>query len=71
MATVASAFIGRQPITDGLEIDGIRIVKDGVVSVAVVPVGPGEVALIDAGNDKAGKAILTELSREHSWPPRR
>jgi|SRR5579862_1237685 len=68
VATVASAFIGRQPITDGFEINGIRIVKDGVVSVAVVPVGPGEVALIDAGNDKTGKPILAELSREHLGP---
>ncbi len=68
VGTVASAFIGRQPITDGFEINGIRIVKDGIVSVAVVPVGAGEVALIDAGNDKTGKAILAELSREQLGP---
>lgn len=63
VGTVASAFVGRQSITDGLEINGIRIVKDGIVSVAFVPMGPGEVALIDAGNDKSGKAILAELAR--------
>src|ERR1700693_1580071 len=68
VGTIASAFIGRQAITDGFEINGIRIVKDGIVSVAVVPVGPGEVALIDAGNDKTGKAILAELSRQHLGP---
>jgi glyoxylase-like metal-dependent hydrolase (beta-lactamase superfamily II) len=38
-------------------------VKDGIVSVAFVPIGTGEVALIDAGNDKSGKAILSELDR--------
>ncbi len=63
VATVASAFVGRQSITDGFEINGIRIVKDGIVSVAFVPIGTGEVALIDAGNDKSGKAILAELAR--------
>jgi len=63
VATVASAFVGRQSITDGFEINGIRIVKDGIVSVAFVPMGTGEVALIDAGNDKSGKAILAELAR--------
>jgi glyoxylase-like metal-dependent hydrolase (beta-lactamase superfamily II) len=63
VAAVASAFMGRQSITDGFEINGIRIVKDGIVSVAFVPIGSGEVALIDAGNDKSGKAILAELAR--------
>ncbi len=63
VGTIASAFVGRQSITDGFEINGIRIVKDGIVSVAFVPIGSGEVALIDAGNDKSGKAILAELTR--------
>lgn len=62
-AVIGVTFMGRQSITDGLEINGIRIVKDGIVSVAVVPVGQGQVALIDAGNDGEGKAILAELSR--------
>jgi len=65
---IGSAFIGRQAITDGFEIDGIRIVKDGIVSIAVVPVNANEVALIDAGNDASGKAILAELSRRHLGP---
>jgi glyoxylase-like metal-dependent hydrolase (beta-lactamase superfamily II) len=62
-AAVGSAFMGRQAITDGLEVGGVRIVKDGIVSVAVVPAGAGNVALIDAGNDKTGQAILAELAR--------
>lgn len=63
VGTIASAFVGRQSITDGFEINGIRIVKDGIVTVGFVPIGTGEVALIDAGNDKSGKAILAELER--------
>jgi hydroxyacylglutathione hydrolase len=65
---IASAFMGRQAIADRTDINGITIVKDGIVSAAVVPVGQGKVALIDAGNDAAGKAILTELSRRGLGP---
>src|SRR5438046_2743453 len=68
IGAIASAFLGRRSITDGFEINGIRIVKDGIVSVAVVPIGTGEVALIDAGNDKTGKAILAELARRQLGP---
>jgi glyoxylase-like metal-dependent hydrolase (beta-lactamase superfamily II) len=67
-ALVGSAFIGRQPLADGVEFNGIRIVKDGNVGIAMVPVGANEVALIDAGNDPSGKAILTELSRRNLGP---
>ena len=67
-AAVVPAFIGRQAITDGFETAGVRIVKDGIVSVAVVQTGPREVALVDAGNDPSGKAILAELSRRQLGP---
>src|SRR5271155_2007291 len=63
VAVIVPAFVGRRAIVDGFEINGIRIVKDGITSVAVVPIANGEVALIDAGNDKSGKAVLAELSR--------
>jgi glyoxylase-like metal-dependent hydrolase (beta-lactamase superfamily II) len=65
---VAATFMGRQSITDGADVNGFRIVKDGIVSVAVVPVSEREVALVDAGNDKSAKAILAELSRRHLGP---
>ena len=68
VATIASAFVGRQSITDGFVINDIQIVKDGIVSVAIVPIGTGEVALIDAGNDKSGTSILDELSRRKLGP---
>ena len=67
-AIVGSAFMGRQTITDGFEINGIRIVQDGFASVAVLPMGEGEVALVDAGNDPSGEAIRAELSRRGLGP---
>jgi glyoxylase-like metal-dependent hydrolase (beta-lactamase superfamily II) len=65
---LAATFMGRQSITDGAEAGGFRIVKDGVVSVGVIPVSEREIALVDAGNDKDAKAILAELSRRHLGP---
>ena len=67
-AIVGSAFLGRQSIPDDAETNGIRIVKDGIVSVALVPIGPGQVALIDSGNDSTGQAVLAELSRRQLGP---
>ena len=60
---VAYAFIGRQAITDGFEAGDVRIIKDGSVSIGIVPVSDREVAIIDAGNDKAGGSLLAELTR--------
>jgi len=65
---LAAAFMGRQSITDGAEASGMRIVKDGIVSVGVIPISDHEVALVDAGNDKNAKAIIDELSRRHLGP---
>ena len=65
---LAATFMGRQSITDGAEASGLRIVKDGVVSVGVIPVSERQIALVDAGNDKDAKAILAELSRRHLGP---
>jgi glyoxylase-like metal-dependent hydrolase (beta-lactamase superfamily II) len=68
VALLAATFMGRQSITDGAEASGLRVVKDGIVSVGVIPVSEREMALVDAGNDKAAKAILAELSRRHLGP---
>ena len=65
---IASALLGRKSAEDGVEVNGVRIVKDGIVTVGVVPVSDNTVALIDAGNDKAGTAILTELTRRKLGP---
>jgi glyoxylase-like metal-dependent hydrolase (beta-lactamase superfamily II) len=68
VSLLAATFMGRQSLTDGAEASGLRIVKDGIVSVAVIPVSESEMALVDAGNDKSAKAILAELSRRHLGP---
>jgi hydroxyacylglutathione hydrolase len=68
VALIAPAFLGRRSLTEGTEVNGIRVVKDGMVGVAVIPIGEGGVALIDAGNDSSGKAILAELSRRKLGP---
>jgi hydroxyacylglutathione hydrolase len=60
---IASALLGRRSAEDGVEVNGVRIIKDGIVTIGVIPTGENTVALIDAGNDKAGAAILAELSR--------
>jgi glyoxylase-like metal-dependent hydrolase (beta-lactamase superfamily II) len=60
---LVSAFTGNRPIPEQFEINGVRLVRDGFTTVWVVPVGPGQVALIDAGNDSSGAAIHAELSR--------
>jgi glyoxylase-like metal-dependent hydrolase (beta-lactamase superfamily II) len=66
---IGSAFVGTSAIQDGAELEGVvRIVKDGFVSIGVVDIGGGKVALIDAGNDKQGKAILAELARRKLGP---
>ncbi|MGB7218902.1 MAG: MBL fold metallo-hydrolase [Vicinamibacterales bacterium] len=68
VALFAVTFLGRQSITDGFEVNGIRIVADGIVSIGVVPVGADQIALVDAGNDAGGKAILAELARRQLTP---
>jgi glyoxylase-like metal-dependent hydrolase (beta-lactamase superfamily II) len=65
---IGSAFLGRRSIVDGVEINGARIVQDGIVSVVVIPVGIGKVMLVDAGNDSEGTAIINELTRRSLTP---
>lgn len=55
---VTAVVVGRHAVADGFDFYGIRSIKDGVVSAAVIPIGSGKVVLIDASYDKAGKAIL-------------
>ena len=67
-ALIASTFMGRKAIVDGAEVGGSRIVADGIVSFAVIPAGDGKVALVDAGNDSDGRALLAELTRRGLGP---
>jgi glyoxylase-like metal-dependent hydrolase (beta-lactamase superfamily II) len=63
IAFVVVSLSGRQAITDGFESHGVRIIKDGTGSIGLLSIGEREVALVDAGSDRSGKAILAELSR--------
>lgn len=63
VALIVFTFTGRRAIIDGFEMAGVRVVKDGWVSLCVLQINDSEVALIDAGNDSSGRAILAELSR--------
>ena len=64
-----SMFAGNPEIPDGRELEGFaRVVKDGYVSVGVLDAGPGSVALIDAGMDLSGQALLAELKRRQLGP---
>jgi glyoxylase-like metal-dependent hydrolase (beta-lactamase superfamily II) len=60
---VVVSLSGRQAITDGFESHGVRIIRIGSGSVGLLSIGEREVALVDAGVDRSGKAILAELSR--------
>jgi glyoxylase-like metal-dependent hydrolase (beta-lactamase superfamily II) len=58
-------FAGNPSIPDGKELPGgARLVKDGYVAAFVLPLGDGNVALVDCGNDAEGKAVLAELDRQ-------
>jgi hydroxyacylglutathione hydrolase len=58
------AFGNNSAILDGQHLaPGVETVKDGFVSIFMLDVDPGKVALIDAGKDSAGSAILAALAR--------
>ncbi|HVW27991.1 MAG TPA: MBL fold metallo-hydrolase [Polyangiaceae bacterium] len=63
------AFGRNSAIVDGQRIaPGVSVVKDGFVGIFVLDAGPGKVALVDAGNDKEGKAILAALAKRSLTP---
>lgn len=64
-AIVVQTFRGRAPISDGRDIRSIHIVADGTTSLAIVKIGDGKVALVDAGQDSTGKALLAALAQQH------
>lgn len=65
---LGSALLGRRLAEDGVEVNGIRIVKDGMVTIGVIPLTATTVALVDAGNDASGAVVLAELSRRRLDP---
>jgi glyoxylase-like metal-dependent hydrolase (beta-lactamase superfamily II) len=67
-AVLAATFMGRQPIQDGQEFSGMRIVEDGFTAVGVIPINDRQVALVDTGQDASGEVIKRELTRRHLPP---
>jgi glyoxylase-like metal-dependent hydrolase (beta-lactamase superfamily II) len=60
-------FGGLQSQSAGLSLGaGAEPVYDGFSTVFILDVGDGKVALIDAGNDTAGKAILDALQKKNA-----
>ncbi len=60
---------GDSPIQDGEALGAhAKQLKDGYVSFGVVDIGDGGVALVDCGDDKAGKAVAAELERRKLQP---
>ena len=67
-AVLAVTFMGRQPIVDGQEFSGMRIIEDGFTAVGVIPINDRQVALVDTGQDASGEVIKRELARRKLQP---
>ena len=65
---LAATFMGRRPVTDGQTFNGVRVVADGFSGIGVITIDDRQVALVDAGNDTRGEAILAELRRRQLGP---
>ncbi len=58
------SFARAMPLKDDQPLSGGAVqVKDGIVSVGIIPVGDGKVILVECGNDRDAKAILGGLER--------
>src|SRR5258705_11142673 len=59
-----SALGNNKPTVDGQSLAaGVQTVQDRFVNMFLLDTGPGAVALIDAGLDDSGKAILAALTQ--------
>lgn len=67
-ALLFATFSGSAPIRDGQRVDGVEVVKDGFVSAFIVDIDDHDVALVDAGNGRQGKPILSALARRGLGP---
>lgn len=63
---MASAFAGNAPLPETGPLAGTKVilVKDGFVSLYVVPTGDGHALAIDCGADKEAKALQDVLAKE-------
>jgi glyoxylase-like metal-dependent hydrolase (beta-lactamase superfamily II) len=63
LGALIGPFLILKRLPERAELNGMVLVKDGMVSAGLVPLGEHEAALVDAGNDAEAKAILRELAR--------
>jgi hydroxyacylglutathione hydrolase len=74
VAAAAAMFlpvmVGMRPVIDGAKLGGgaATTVADGYVSMFLLDADPGQVALIDCGNDANGAAILAALKARNLGP---
>jgi glyoxylase-like metal-dependent hydrolase (beta-lactamase superfamily II) len=68
VALGAVTFGGLAPLDDESLGRLGEVVKDGYVSIGLLDVGEGKLALIDAGVDKDGKALMAALTRRGRNP---
>ena len=68
VGAVIGPFLLLKRLPERAEINGMVVVKDGMVSAGLVPLGEHEAALVDAGNDPQAKVILEELARRGMGP---
>jgi glyoxylase-like metal-dependent hydrolase (beta-lactamase superfamily II) len=67
-ALLAATFMGRRPVTDGQTFNRARVVADGFSSMGLITIDERQLALVDAGQDTGGEAILAELARRGLGP---
>jgi hydroxyacylglutathione hydrolase len=68
VAVGVKTFGGLAPLEDESLGSLGEVVKDGYVSIGLLDVGEGKLALIDAGVDKDGKALMAALTRRGRNP---
>lgn len=65
IGAIVYSFAVTTPMADRKELSGGAVqIKDGFSSAGMIPSGPGQVILVDCGNDKAATSILAELKRQ-------
>jgi glyoxylase-like metal-dependent hydrolase (beta-lactamase superfamily II) len=65
----ADVAAGTAPLREGAVLPGgTRVVKDGIVSVALLEAGPGRVALVDCGNDAEAAPVKAALAERGLTP---
>lgn len=61
-------FAGNPGMVDGQRLPGATLIQDGYVASYLLDAGAGKVALVDAGNDPTGAALLAALRARQRTP---